>query len=113
MSDLHAFVTTSNSFDGYRVVRNLGVVRGVTVRSRSMFGTIGAGLQTVVGGRITLFVELAEKTRKEAYDIMVEHAAAAGANAILAMRYDASEVMNGVTEVIAYGTAVWIEALPD
>lgn len=111
MSELHAFVTTANSFEGYRVVRNLGVVRGVTVRSRSMFGTMGAGFQTIVGGRISLFVELAEKTRMEAYEIMVQHAADAGANAILAMRYDASEVMSGVTEVIAYGTAVWIEAV--
>ncbi len=111
MSDLHAFVTTANSFDGFRVVKNLGVVRGVTVRSRSMLGTIGASFQTMAGGRITLFVELAEKTRLEAYEIMVQHAADAGANAILAMRYDASEVMSGTTEVIAYGTAVWIEAV--
>jgi uncharacterized protein YbjQ (UPF0145 family) len=109
MADLHAFVTTANGFEGYRVVRGYGVVRGVTVRSRSIFGTIGAGFQTMAGGRIGLYVELAEQTRREAYELMIQHAAEAGANAIIAMRYDASEVAQGVTEVIAYGTAVWIE----
>jgi uncharacterized protein YbjQ (UPF0145 family) len=109
MADLHAFVTTANGFDGYRVVRGYGVVRGITVRSRSVFGTIGAGFQTMVGGRIGIYVELAEQTRREAYELMIQHAAEAGANAIIAMRYDASEVAQGVTEVIAYGTAVWIE----
>jgi uncharacterized protein YbjQ (UPF0145 family) len=102
-------VTTSNDLPGYRVTRNLGMVRGVVVRSRSILGTIGAGLQTIVGGNITLFTELCEKTRQHAYELMVQHAAERGANAIIAMRYDANEVMQGVTEVLAYGTAVQVE----
>jgi uncharacterized protein YbjQ (UPF0145 family) len=102
-------VTTSFDLDGYRVIRSLGVVRGITVRSRSIFGTIGASLQTLVGGNITLFTELCEKTRQEAFDIMLTHAAAMGANAVIMMRYDANEVMDGVTEVLAYGTAVVVE----
>jgi uncharacterized protein YbjQ (UPF0145 family) len=112
MADLHAFVTTANHFEGYRIVRGYGVVRGVTVRSRSIFGTIGAGFQSLAGGRIGLYVTLAEQTRKEAYDLMIQHASEAGANAIVGMRYDASEVAQGITEVIAYGTAVWIEPVP-
>ncbi|HXH60100.1 MAG TPA: YbjQ family protein [Fimbriimonadaceae bacterium] len=108
MTDIHAFVTTANEFQGYKVERNFGVVRGVTVRSRSVIGNMGAGIQAMFGGRISLYVELAEQTRKEAYEIMIEHAAEIGANAILAMRYDASEVSPGMTEVIAYGTAVWL-----
>ncbi len=104
-----SMVTTSNDLPGYRVVRQLGLVRGVVVRSRSILGTIGAGLQTIVGGNITLFTELCEKTRQHAYELMVQHAAERGANAILAMRYDANEVMQGVTEVLAYGTAVQVE----
>ena len=104
-----ALVTTANDLVGYRIVRYLGLVRGVTVRSRSVFGTFGASLQTLVGGNITLFTELCEKTREEAYDLMVQHAAARGANAVVAMRYDANEVMNGVTEVLAYGTAVVVQ----
>ena len=102
-------VTTTLQLEGYRVVRTLGIVRGITVRSRSVFGTIGASLQTLVGGNISLFTELCEKTRHEAFDIMLEHAGAMGANAILMMRYDANEVMAGVTEVLAYGTAVVVE----
>ena len=102
-------VTTSNDLPGYRVVKNLGMVRGVTVRSRSILGTLGASLQTIVGGNITLFTELCEKTRQEAYALMVQHAVERGANAVLAMRYDANEVMQGVTEVLAYGTAVVVE----
>jgi uncharacterized protein YbjQ (UPF0145 family) len=108
--DLHAFVTTSNNFEGYRVVRNLGVVRGITVRSRSILGQIGAGLQSIVGGNITLYTELCETARKEAYEIMIQHASVVGANAIIAMRYDATEVAQGMTEVVCYGTAVVIEA---
>jgi uncharacterized protein YbjQ (UPF0145 family) len=104
-----SLVTTSNDLPGYRVTRNLGMVRGVVVRSRSILGTIGAGLQTIVGGNITLFTELCEKTRQHAYELMVQHAAERGANAIIAMRYDANEVMQGVTEVLAYGTAVQVE----
>ncbi len=102
-------VTTSNDLPGYRVTRNLGMVREVVVRSRSILGTIGAGLQTIVGGNITLFTDLCEQTRQHAYELMVQHAAARGANAIIAMRYDANEVMQGVTEVLAYGTAVQVE----
>ncbi len=100
-----ALVTTGNDLPGYRVVRNFGMVRGVVVRSRSVFGTIGASLQTLVGGNISLFTELCEKTREEAFDLLLQHAAERGANAVLAMRYDANDVMDGVTEVLAYGTA--------
>ncbi|MCX7800192.1 MAG: YbjQ family protein [Fimbriimonadales bacterium] len=107
--DIHPWITTADRFEGYRVVRYLGVVRGVTVRSRSMIGTLGATLQTVIGGNITLFTELCEHARSEAYDLMVRHALELGANAVLAMRYDANEVAAGVAEVIAYGTAVVIE----
>ena len=108
MSDIHAFVTTANSFDGYRVARSYGVVRGVTVRSRSAIGSFGAGLQTIFGGQITLYTELAEASRREAYELMINHASVVGANGIIAMRYDATEVAQGVTEVIAYGTAVFL-----
>ncbi|MDH7516359.1 MAG: YbjQ family protein [Bacteroidota bacterium] len=103
------FITTAFEIEGYRIVKNLGVVRGITVRSRSIFGTIGASLQTIVGGNITLFTELCEKTRREAFEIMAQHAEAIGANAVIGMRYDANEVMQGVTEVLAYGTAVVVE----
>jgi uncharacterized protein YbjQ (UPF0145 family) len=99
-------VTTSFDLPGYRIVRNLGLVRGITVRSRSIFGTIGGALQTLVGGDISLFTELCEKTRLVAYEHMLHHADAMGANAIIMARYDANEVMDGVTEVLCYGTAV-------
>jgi uncharacterized protein YbjQ (UPF0145 family) len=102
-------VTTAFDLNGYRIVRNLGVVRGITVRSRSVLGTIGAGLQTLVGGNITLLTELCEKTRTEAFEIMLQHATELGANAIIGARYDATEIMQGVTEVLAYGTAVVVE----
>ena len=104
-------VTTAFTIDGYRIVKNLGVVRGITVRSRSIFGSIGAGLQTIVGGNITLFTRLCERTRKEAFETMLEHAAELGANAVIGARYDATEIMGGVTEVIAYGTAVVVEPI--
>ncbi|HEV2063545.1 MAG TPA: YbjQ family protein [Thermoanaerobaculia bacterium] len=104
-----AYVTTALEFPGYRVARTLGVVRGLTVRSRSVVGTIGAGLQTLFGGNITLWTELCEHARTEAYDLMVRHAEQMGANAIIGMRYDANEVAQGVTEVLAYGTAVVVE----
>jgi len=104
-----SLVTTSNDLTGYRIVRTLGLVRGIVVRSRSIFGTLGASLQTLVGGNITLFTDLCEKTRQDAFDLMVEHAAERGANAVIAVRYDANEVMQGVTEVLAYGTAVQVE----
>lgn len=102
-------VTTANEITGYRIVRNLGIVRGIIVRSRSLIGTLGAALQTIVGGNITLLTNLCEKTREEAFELMMEHAAQHGANAVVAMRYDATEVMQGVTEVLAYGTAVQVE----
>ena len=102
-------VTTAFTLDGYKIVRNLGMVRGVVVRSRSVFGTIGAGLQTLVGGNITLLTSLCEKTREHAFELMLQHAAAMGANAVVGARYDATEVMSGVTEVLAYGTAVHVE----
>lgn len=105
----HNMVTTQFELDGYRVTRTLGVVRGIVVRSRSIFGTIGAGLQTLVGGNITLLTNLCEKTRSEAFDLMLQHAAELGGNAVLGARYDATEIMQGVTEVLAYGTAVYVE----
>jgi uncharacterized protein YbjQ (UPF0145 family) len=105
----HNMVTTQFELDGFRVTRTLGVLRGIVVRSRSIFGTIGAGLQTLVGGNITLLTNLCEKTRQEAFDLMLQHAAELGANAVVGACYDATEVMQGVTEVLAYGTAVFVE----
>jgi uncharacterized protein YbjQ (UPF0145 family) len=105
----HEYVTTGFELPGFRVKRNLGVVRGIVVRSRSLFGTIGASLQTIVGGNISLFSKLCEQTRSEAFDIMIQHANDLGANAIIGARYDATEIMQGVTEVLAYGTAVEVE----
>ena len=102
-------VTTAFELPGFRVKRNLGVVRGIVVRSRSIVGTIGAGLQTLVGGNISLFTKLCEQTRAEAFDLMIQHASDLGADAVIGARYDAPEIMNGVTEVLAYGTAVTIE----
>jgi len=105
----HHMVTTAFELPGFRIVRNLGVVRGITVRSRSVFGTLGGSLQTLIGGNITLFTQLCEKARGEAFEIMIQHASEIGANAIIGTRYDANEVMSGVTEVLAYGTAVVVE----
>jgi uncharacterized protein YbjQ (UPF0145 family) len=102
-------ITTAFELPGYRIARNLGVVRGVTVRSRSFIGTFGAGLQRLVGGNITLLTELCEQSRAEAFGIMIRHADDVGANAIVAVRYDATEVMTGTTEVLCYGTAVTVE----
>lgn len=104
-----AMITTAFDLPGYRVVKTFGLVRGVTVRSRSILGTIGASLETLVGGNITLFEEMCEKTREEALELMIQHAAEHGANAVIGVRYDATEVMQGVTEVLAYGTAVQVE----
>jgi uncharacterized protein YbjQ (UPF0145 family) len=104
-------VTTAMELPGYSVVRNFGVVRGIVVRSRSVIGNLGAALQTIVGGNITILTDLCEKTRGEAYELLLMHAAAHGANAVVAFRYDATEVMNGVTEVLAYGTAVQVEPI--
>jgi uncharacterized protein YbjQ (UPF0145 family) len=105
----HTMVTTAFELDNYRIVKNLGVARGIIVRSRSIFGSIGAGLQTLVGGNISLFTKLCERTRSDAFDLMLKHAADMGANAVIGARYDATEVMRGVTEVLAYGTAVVVE----
>lgn len=102
-------ITTAFELPGYRVVHNLGVVRGITVRSRSIFGTIRAGLQTVAGGNISAWQEMCEQARQDAFDLMAQHAAALGANAVIGMRYDANEISDGVTEVLAYGTAVVAE----
>jgi uncharacterized protein YbjQ (UPF0145 family) len=105
----HEYTTTTFDLPGLRVVRTLGVVRGIVVRSRSIVGTIGAGLQTIVGGNISLFSNLCEHTRSDAFELMLQHAADLGANGVLGVRYDATEIMNGVTEVLAYGTAVIVE----
>src|SRR5215475_4390283 len=102
-------VTTTNDVAGYRVVKHLGVVRGLTVRSRSVIGNIGAGIQSLFGGNITIYTELAEKAREEAYELMVQHAGQVGANAVIGMRYDANEITDGITEVLAYGTAVVVQ----
>jgi uncharacterized protein YbjQ (UPF0145 family) len=102
-------VTTAFDLPGHRTVTNLGVVRGIVVRSRSIIGNIGAGLQTLLGGNITLYTELCEKARADAFRLMMEHAAEVGANALIGVRYDANEVTAGVTEVLAYGTAVRVE----
>ena len=103
------WVTTTFGFEGYKITRYLGVVRGITVRSRSVVGNFVGGLQTLVGGNITSYTELCEHARQEAFDLMMQHAQQMGANAVVAMRYDANDVMDGVTEVLAYGTAVIIE----
>lgn len=103
------WVTTAFGFEGYRISANRGVVRGIVVRSRSVIGNIGAGIQAIFGGNITLYTELCERARREAFELMLQHAAESGANAMIGMRYDANEVMQGVTEVLAYGTAVVIE----
>ncbi len=105
----HPMTTTQFELPGFQVVRSLGVVRGIIVRSRSVFGTIGASLQTLVGGNISLLTNLCEKTRGEAFEVMLDHASQLGANAVIGVRYDATEIMQGVTEVLAYGTAVVVE----
>jgi uncharacterized protein YbjQ (UPF0145 family) len=105
----HQMVTTAFELPNYRVVQNLGVVRGIVVRSRNVFATIGAGLQTLVGGNITVFTKLCEQTRSDAFDIMIQHATEVGANAVIGARYDTTEIGQGVTEVLAYGTAVIVE----
>jgi len=107
----HALTTTAFTFDGYRVSRNLGVVRGIMVRSRSIFGTMGGSLQTLFGGNISLFTSLCEKTRNDAFELMIRHAEERGANAVVGIRYDATELMSGVSEVLCYGTAVQIERI--
>ena len=103
--------TTAFELPGYTIKRNLGLVRGILVRSRSIFGNIGAAFQTLAGGNITIYTELCEKTRKDAYELMISHAEQCGGNAVIGVRYDTTEVMSGVTEVICYGTAVYVESL--
>src|SRR6202048_2868814 len=106
-----AMVTSALELPGYRIVRNYGIVRGIIVRSRSVIGNLGAALQTIVGGNITILTDLCEKTREDAFELMLQHALQHGANAVIGMRYDATEVMQGVTEVLAYGTAVHVEPI--
>ena len=106
----HQMTTTQFELDGYQIVRSMGVVRGIIVRSRSLIGTIGASLQTLVGGNITLLTELCEKAREDSFNLMLQHASQLGANAVVGVRYDATEIMQGVTEVLCYGTAVVVEA---
>ena len=108
MEVLH-FVTTSTHLEGYRITRQLGIVRGITVRSRSIFGNMAGGFLSLFGGQNSIYTELCEKTREEAYTLMMQHARTIGANAVINMRYDANEVMAGITEVLAYGTAVYVE----
>jgi uncharacterized protein YbjQ (UPF0145 family) len=104
-------ITTSIELNGYRIIKNLGIVRGITVRSRSLLGNVAGGLQSLFGGTISIYVDLCEKTREEAFQLMMQHATERGANAIINMRYDANEIMNGITEVLAYGTAVQAEKI--
>jgi uncharacterized protein YbjQ (UPF0145 family) len=106
---LHNMTTTAFELDGYKVQKNLGIVRGITVRSRSVIGNIGAALQTLVGGNISLYTELCERAREEAFELMLQHAAQMGANAVVGVRYDATEIGQGVTEVLCYGTAVVVQ----
>jgi uncharacterized protein YbjQ (UPF0145 family) len=108
-----SLITTSNALEGYKIVKHLGVVRGITVRSRSLVGNFAGGLQSLFGGRLSVYVELCENAREEAYHLLIQHAQAIGANGIVAMRYDANEVMQGITEVLAYGTAVVVEKVTE
>jgi uncharacterized protein YbjQ (UPF0145 family) len=107
----HSLVTTNFQLDGYRIVKNLGVVRGIVVRSRSVLGNIGAGIQILFGGNITLYTELCEQTRRDAFELMIQHANDLGANSVIGFRYDATEIMGGVTEVLAYGTACVVQKI--
>lgn len=107
----HNMTTTAFTIDGYRIVETRGVVRGIIVRSRNIFGTIGGSLQTLVGGNISLFTDLCERTREDAFTLMLDHARSSGANAVIGVRYDATEIMSGVTEVLCYGTAVVVKPL--
>ncbi|EHQ29226.1 YbjQ family protein [Mucilaginibacter paludis] len=105
----YSLITTSISLEGYKVVKNLGVVRGITVRSRSVVGNVAGSIQSLFGGRLSIYVELCERAREEAFQLLIQHAEERGANAIINVRYDANEIMNGITEVLAYGTAVFVE----
>jgi uncharacterized protein YbjQ (UPF0145 family) len=106
-------VATTNDLPGHRIVSHIGLVRGITVRSRNLVANIGGGLQSLFGGNVSIYTDLAEQARQEAYDLLVQHAVSKGANAVIAMRYDANEIMDGITEVLAYGTAVWVEPAPE
>jgi uncharacterized protein YbjQ (UPF0145 family) len=108
-----SLITTGIAFDGYKIVKHLGVVRGITVRSRSVVGNFAGGIQSLFGGRLSVYVELCENAREEAYHLLIQHAQAIGANAIIGMRYDANEVMQGITEVLAYGTALVVEKVAE
>lgn len=107
----HNMVTTALEIPGFKIIKNVGVARGIVVRSRSVIGTFGAGIQTIFGGNISLFSELCEETREDAFDLMLQHAKEMGGNAVISARYDATEIMQGVTEVLSYGTAVVVEPL--
>ena len=109
MSNTHALTTTTFELPGYRIRRSLGVVRGIIVRSRSIFGNVGASIQSLFGGNISLYTSLCERTREDAFQLMLEHAGALGANAVVGVRYDATEIAPGMTEVLCYGTAVFVE----
>jgi uncharacterized protein YbjQ (UPF0145 family) len=109
MSQTHPLTTTTFELPGYRVVKSFGVVRGIIVRSRSIVGNIGAGIQSFFGGNISLYTELCERTREDAFNLMLEHAGQLGANAVVGVRYDATELAAGITEVLCYGTAVFVE----
>jgi uncharacterized protein YbjQ (UPF0145 family) len=109
MNQTHPLTTTAFELPGFRVTKSLGVVRGIIVRSRSIFGNIGAGLQSIFGGNITLYTSLCERTRADAFNQMIAHAGELGANAVLGVRYDATEIATGITEVLCYGTAVYVE----
>jgi len=109
--DINSMVTTTFNLEGFQVIRHLGVVRGITVRSRSIVGSFGASVQQVFGGNISIYTELCEQARQEAFELMIKHAQAMGANAIIGMRYDANEISDGVAEVLAYGTAVVIQPI--
>src|SRR6266702_4105571 len=106
--NIHSFVTTAFDFEGYRVARNFGIVRGIIVRSRSVVGNIGAAFQQLVGGNISIYTNLCEQARQDAYELMIQHAQQVGANALVGVRYDATEIAPGVTEVLCYGTAVFV-----
>jgi uncharacterized protein YbjQ (UPF0145 family) len=112
MSNTHPLTTTAFELPGYRTVRSLGIVRGIIVRSRSVVGNIGAGIQSLFGGNISLYTSLCERTRADAFNLMLQHASELGANAVIGVRYDATELAAGITEVLCYGTAVWVEAAP-
>lgn len=111
-NETHPLTTTAFELPGYRVVRSFGVVRGIVVRSRSIVGTVGASIQSLFGGNISLYASLCERARNDAFDQMLAHAAGLGANALIGIRYDATEIGNGITEVLCYGTAVFVETLP-